>query len=134
MDVNSVNPLASSQGVKSTVELNEPADLKVITESSAVAPKSDTQKESTEVLKAQADSLNNVLSQLGQTVTFDVDESTQYSVVKVVDKTTDEIIKQYPNEGSLQMMKNIQDYLDSVQKTGSSSKEGLTGTLFNEII
>ena len=134
MDVNSVNPLASSQGVKSTVELNEPADLKVITESSAVAPKSDTQKESTEVLKAQADLLNNVLSQLGQTVTFDVDESTQYSVVKVVDKTTDEIIKQYPNEGSLQMMKNIQDYLDSVQKTGSSSKEGLTGTLFNEII
>ncbi|WEJ63370.1 flagellar protein FlaG [Thiomicrorhabdus lithotrophica] len=134
MDVNSVNPLASSQGVKSTAELNEPTNLKVITESSAVAPKSDTQKESTEVLKAQADSLNNVLSQLGQTVTFDVDESTQYSVVKVVDKTTDEIIKQYPNEGSLQMMKNIQDYLDSVQKTGSSSKEGLTGTLFNEII
>ena len=134
MDVNSVNPLASSQGVKSTAELNEPTDLKAITESSAVAPKSDTQKESTEVLKAQAASLNNVLSQLGQTVTFDVDESTQYSVVKVVDKTTDEIIKQYPNEGSLQMMKNIQDYLDSVQKTGSSSKEGLTGTLFNEII
>lgn len=134
MDVNSVNPLTSGQVVKSTSELNEPTNLKVITESSAVASKSDTQKDSTEVLKAQADSLNNVLSQLGQMVTFDVDESTQYSVVKVVDKTTDEIIKQYPNEGSLQMMKNIQDYLDSVQKTGSSSKEGLTGTLFNEII
>lgn len=134
MDINSVNPLSLSQNVQSTEKLSDLNESKQVSESSVVSPKSSAQKEATEELKIQADSLNNVLNQLGQAVTFVVDETTQYSVVKVVDKTTDEVIKQYPNEGSLKMMKNIQDYLDSVQKTGLSSKEGLTGALFNEII
>ncbi|WP_127470461.1 flagellar protein FlaG [Thiomicrorhabdus aquaedulcis] len=134
MDINSVNPFALNQSVQSTEKLHSANDTKLMAESSVVSPKSSAQKEATEELKVQAGSVNNLLNQLGQAITFAVDETTQHSVVKVVDKTTGEVIKQYPNEGSLQMMKNIQNYLESVQKTGLSSKEGLTGALFNEII
>jgi len=134
MDINSVNPLASNQVVQTLAKVDEQNDKKVKAESSVVSPNSNAQPEATKELETQAESLNLLLNQLGQTVTFSVDETTDYSVVKVIDKTTDEVIKQYPNEGSLQMMKNIQNYLESVQKTGLSSKEGLTGALFNEII
>jgi flagellar protein FlaG len=78
--------------------------------------------------------LNQQLDRLGQSIAFSVDENSQFSVVKVVDKTTDEIIRQFPSEGSLKIMKNIQSYLDTVQQNGLQSKEGLTGTLISEII
>jgi flagellar protein FlaG len=93
-----------------------------------------TQQETKELLQTQVDDVNSKLNQLGVGLAFSMDENTQSSVVQVVDKTTDEVIKQYPNEGSLKIMKNIQDYLNSVQQSSLSVKEGLTGVLFNEII
>lgn len=103
-------------------------------ETSVVSPNLTTQQEAKEALQLQVDNVNSKLDQLGVGLAFSVDENTQSSVVKVIDKTTDEVIKQYPNEGSLKMMKNIQDYLNSVQQSALSTKEGLTGALFNEII
>jgi flagellar protein FlaG len=101
---------------------------------SVVSPNLMTQQETKELLQTQVDDVNSKLNQLGVGLAFSVDENTQSSVVQVVDKTTDEVIKQYPNEGSLKIMKNIQDYLNSVQQSSLSVKEGLTGVLFNEII
>lgn len=134
MDINSVNYSGFAQNVQSASKLNETNEANKMTGLSTALDISGSKENSIEELKVQADSINNMLSQLGQAVTFSIDEGTQSSVVKLVDKTTDEVIKQYPNEGSLEMMKNIQNYLESVQKTGLSSKEGLTGILFNEII
>ena len=71
---------------------------------------------------------------LGQSLAFTVDETTNSSVVKVVDKTTDEVIRQFPSEGSLRIMQNIQNYLSLAQQNGGQAKEGLTGTLISEII
>lgn len=126
MDTNSVKPVvtqAASEGVK-------PNQV----ESSVVSPHEQTQQETEKVIQNQVEELNSKLDQIGLGLTFSVDENTKSSVVKVIDKTTDEVIKQYPNEDSLKMMKNIQDYLNTVQKSSSTTKEGLTGVLFNEII
>lgn len=82
----------------------------------------------------QVTQVNSKLEQLGMGVAFSIDEGTQSPVLKVIDRVTNEVIKQYPNEGSLEMMKNIQSYLESVQKGGMADKEGLTGSLISEII
>ncbi len=140
MDINSIsspviNANANTSSAQSglapvTAEQVKPQQVK----ESVVSPSPVTQQETKELLQTEVDNVNSKLNQLGVGLAFSVDENTQSSVVQVIDKTTDEIIKQYPNEGSLRIMKNIQDYLDSVQQSSLSTKEGLTGVLFNEII
>ncbi|MDX1352550.1 MAG: flagellar protein FlaG [Thiomicrorhabdus sp.] len=103
-------------------------------ETSVVSPNVKAQQETEGAIQKQVEQLNAKLDQTGLGLAFSVDENTKSSVVKVIDKTTDEVIKQYPNEDSLKMMKNIQDYLNSVQQSSSATKESLTGVLFNEII
>lgn len=102
--------------------------------SSVVSPLPKAQQEIEGKIQEQIDKVNIKLNQLGVGLDFSVDENTQSSVVKVVDKTTDEVIRQFPTEGSLKIVQNIQDYLSSMQQTDFADKEGLTGILFNEII
>lgn len=86
-------------------------------------------------LAVQIEQLNRQLESLGQpSITFRIDESTSETVVNVVDKSTDELIRQFPTEGSLKVIKDIQAYLDRMEIDGSLNKESLTGSLFNEII
>ncbi|BCN92979.1 hypothetical protein THMIRHAM_07640 [Thiomicrorhabdus immobilis] len=137
MDVNSIS--SPVQGTNSAQTLATSSNANKVpqqqVETSVVSPNLiKAQQETQEMLQKQVEQVNSRLDQLGLGVTFTVDENTQSSVVKVIDKATDEVVKQYPNEESLKMMKNIQNYLDSVQQSGLSNKEGLTGALFNEII
>ncbi|MBD3612971.1 MAG: flagellar protein FlaG [Hydrogenovibrio crunogenus] len=85
-------------------------------------------------VQTQAKSLNEKMLLLGLSIAFSVDEQTQSSVVTVLDTKTNEVVKQLPSEGSLKMMKHIQDYLDNLQRNEFQEKESLTGILFNEII
>ncbi|QBZ83480.1 flagellar protein FlaG protein [Hydrogenovibrio crunogenus] len=85
-------------------------------------------------IQSQATSLNEKMLLVGLSLAFSVDEGTQSSVVTVLDTKTNEVVKQLPSEGSLKMMKNIQDYLDNLQRNEFKDKESLTGVLFNEII
>jgi len=135
MDINSLSTSAIENsalqsGVKPAVEMPKQQQIEASVATSAPKAPSDTRATTLEKV-AQ---VNSRLEQLGVGIAFSVDETTQSSVIKVIDRTTDEVIKQYPNEGSLEMMKNIQSYLESVQKDGVLNKEGLTGVLFNEII
>lgn len=138
MEINSISSFVTNTNASSaqsgvTPVTDEQVKPQLIKDS-VVSPNLMTQQETKERLQIQVDNVNSKLNQLGIGLAFSVDESTQSSVVKVIDKTTDEIIKQYPNEGSLKIMKDIQDYLSSVQESSLSTKEGLTGVLFNEII
>lgn len=135
MDIHSLSSPVTTNG---SSQLGVKPDVNVTpvkqSEASVVSPKLNAKQETDKDVLQQVEQVNTRLEQLGLGIAFSVDENTQSSVVKVIDKTTDEVIKQFPNEGSLRMMKNIQDYLESVQQSGSPSKEGLTGVLFNEII
>ena len=135
MDINSISsPVQATNTAQAAATSNASKVPQQQVETSVVSPNLKAQQETKEMMQKQVEQVNSKLEQLGLGVMFSVDENTQSSVVKVIDKTTDEVIKQYPNEGSLKMMKNIQNYLDSVQQSGASKKEGLTGALFNEII
>ncbi|VAW49917.1 hypothetical protein MNBD_GAMMA04-31 [hydrothermal vent metagenome] len=116
---------------KPAVALPSPQQQK---ESSVEALSLNKQQAISKELQEQVGQVNSKLEQLGMGVSFSVDKTTQSPVIKVIDRVTDEIIKQFPNEDSLKRMQNIQSYLDSVQQSGSANKENLTGVLFNEII
>ncbi|KUJ71632.1 hypothetical protein AVO41_08960 [Thiomicrospira sp. WB1] len=70
----------------------------------------------------------------GQSLAFSVDEETQSQVVKVIDTNTDEVIRQFPSDQALQQMEHINNYLNSLQQSGQTTQENLTGALFSEII
>ncbi len=84
--------------------------------------------------KQALDKLNQRLEQLSVGVTFSVDESTQSSIVKMVDKSTNEVVKQFPNDDALKLIKHLQEYLNSVNQKVLQDNRGLTGALLNEII
>ena len=136
MDINNILSSAaasqSSQSVEKPTVVMETKQQQ--SESSVVSPASNTQSATLLELSDKAEQLNQQMELLSQSLAFRVDESTQSPVVTVVDKTTDEVIRQFPSEGSLRIMQNIQNYLNSVQQNGLQTKEGLTGSLFNEII
>lgn len=83
---------------------------------------------------AMIETINNQLAQLSVGVAFSVDESSRASVVKLIDRSTSEVVKQYPNDEALKVMRNIQAFLDSAAAKPMSDGQGLTGALFNEII
>lgn len=80
------------------------------------------------------DSLNSQMASLNMGVAFSIDESTRSSIVKVIDRSTSEVVKQYPNDEALKVMQNIQAFLDSASARQMSEGSSLTGALFNEII
>lgn len=133
MDISSLSTSAVSPS-KPQAKQPEASPAQNQQAASVDSPILNTRSETVQVLERQAAQLNQQLDNLGQSLSFTVDESTQSSVVKIIDKTTDEVIKQFPSEGSLRIMKNIQNYLNTVQQSGLPGQQGLTGALFNEII
>ncbi|MDG6777623.1 flagellar protein FlaG [Thiomicrorhabdus sp. zzn3] len=133
MEINSLtSPAAIDRSLQSSSKSTGGSETN--RQQAEVSVKASSSKTTMEEVVAQSQKLNQQLTQMGQSLAFSIDESTSSSVVKVIDKTTDEVIRQFPTEGSLKIMHNIQNYLNSVQQSGSSAKESLTGTLFNEII
>lgn len=116
--------------VKSAVELQKPEQKEVSVETVS----QNSQKANVKEIQQQVEQVNSRLEQLGMGVSFSVDKSTSSPVIKVIDRSTDEVVKQFPNEDSLKRMHHIQSYLDSAQQNGINNKENLTGVLFNEII
>jgi len=69
------------------------------------------------VLKTAVENLNKKLQMLNSQLKVETDEDTGIRVIKIIDKETDEVIRQIPPE----VMLKIAKYLDEV-----------TGLLFNE--
>lgn len=77
----------------------------------------DKKKASLEDLKQAIDNLNKKLEILNSQLRIEIDKDTGIKVVKVIDKQTNEVIRQIPPDAVLKIAK----YLDEV-----------TGLLFNE--
>jgi flagellar protein FlaG len=88
----------------------------------------------TEADKESFNAVNRKLDNLGVGVMFAFDEQANTQVVKLIDKTTEEVVKQFPSEEALKMLKNIQNYLESSAQRSVVDNKSLTGALFSEII
>ena len=80
------------------------------------------------------ESINSQLAKLSVGVAFSIDETAGASVVKLIDRSTSEVVKQYPNDEALKVMRNIQSFLENTSAKQGSNDPSLTGALFNEII
>ncbi len=56
-----------------------------------------------------AERLNGRMQEMQRSLRFSVDDDSGRVVVKVMDKNTDEVIRQIPSEQMLAMMKHIND-------------------------
>jgi flagellar protein FlaG len=61
-------------------------------------------------LRSVVDSINQALRQSSRDVEFSIDESTNKQVVKLVDKTTGDLIRQYPSEEMLAVSRAIDQF------------------------
>ncbi|RFC32220.1 MAG: flagellar protein FlaG [Candidatus Nitrotoga sp. SPKER] len=65
------------------------------------------QQTSTAQLKSAVDNINQILQQANKDVEFSVDDSTKKSIIKVVDSTTGNLIRQFPSEEGLSVTRAI---------------------------
>lgn len=70
------------------------------------------QQPSTAQLKSAVDNINQMLKQANKGVEFSMDESTEKRVIKVVDSTTGDVIRQFPSEEALAITRAI----DNIQQ------------------
>ncbi|MDN4035779.1 flagellar protein FlaG [Massilia sp. YIM B02443] len=74
-----------------------------------VRPESDmaTTPPSKEDVSAAVDKLNEAMQVSSQSLKFEIDDDTKQIVVKIIDQSTQEVVRQMPTEEALQMAKSI---------------------------
>jgi flagellar protein FlaG len=65
------------------------------------------QEPSATQLQSAVDNINQMLKQTNKGVEFSVDDSTKKSIIKVVDSTTGDLIRQFPTEEGLSLTRAI---------------------------
>lgn len=113
-----------SKLVPVTVLRNKQNDLKVASDNTDVqsaalsdeglkkqvgASKADAQETSLELVKTAAMQGNSILQSINRNLEFQVDDSTQKVVVKIVDSKSGDVVRQIPTEEMLAFIKRMQD-------------------------
>jgi flagellar protein FlaG len=65
---------------------------------------------SAEELKSAVDAINKVMQQSNQNLEFSVDTDTHRTVVRMVDTSTGELIRQFPSEATLAISRGIEQF------------------------
>ncbi|NOX52678.1 MAG: flagellar protein FlaG [Gammaproteobacteria bacterium] len=86
-------------------------------QTSTVEPKQSQQKPAKEITRTQSvdvavAKLNDYAQSLQRDLRFSVDRELGRAVVSVIDRTTQEIIRQIPNETALQLARNLKDIMN----------------------
>ena len=95
-----VEQLPSAAGIK---ESREPAKQE--------KPAETKNELNAEDLKEITDKMNQVASVFNTSLAFAVDDPTGKTVIKVMDKITEEVIRQIPPENALKLMANMRDVM-----------------------
>jgi len=75
----------------------------------AAASKTDAQETSLELVKTAATKGNSILQEINRNLEFQVDDSTQKVVVKIVDSKSGDVVRQIPTEEMLAFIKRMQE-------------------------
>lgn len=68
------------------------------------------QQPTVEELKSAVAAINKVMQQSNQALEFSVDTDTRMTVVKMVDTSTGELIRQFPSEATLAISRGIEQF------------------------
>ena len=95
-----------SQAVQPDVRVSSPPARAV-----AVAPApTASQQPSTAELNSAVAAINQAMQQSGRNLEFSVDSDTKKTVVKMVDTSTGELIRQFPTEETLAISRGIEEF------------------------
>jgi len=89
--------------VHSTAVSDEGLKMQVVTS------KADTQEISLELVKTAATKGNSILQEINRNLEFQVDDSTQKVVVKIVDSKSGDVVRQIPTEEMMAFLKRMQE-------------------------
>ena len=74
-----------------------------------VTSKANAQETSLELVKTAATKGNSILQEINRNLEFQVDDSTQKVVVKIVDSKSGDVVRQIPTEEMLAFIKRMQE-------------------------
>ena len=83
-------------------------------ETSVESAVQERQKESKEELQAAVSQINDHVQNLQRTLQFTVDEESGKDVVTVLDKATEEVIRQYPSDEILEIARQLAEHQEDV--------------------
>jgi flagellar protein FlaG len=85
----------------------QPAPPAGATESSGKSKAADGVKPSREDVSAAVKKMNDAMTSSSQSLQFSIDEDSKDIVVKVIDQSTKEVVRQIPSKEALQIAKSI---------------------------
>jgi flagellar protein FlaG len=95
-----------SQAVQPDVRVSSPPARAVAVAPAPTAP----QQPSTAELNSAVAAINQAMQQSGRNLEFSVDSDTKKTVVKMVDTSTGELIRQFPTEETLAISRGIEEF------------------------
>jgi flagellar protein FlaG len=100
-----LNTVTPSQQVVSK-ELPAQEEVKALEKAEEVSPKSELNKEQLEIM---AQKLQEFVGSLNKGLEFSVDEDSGRDVIKVIDKSSGDTVRQYPSEEVLDLVASLSD-------------------------
>lgn len=98
--------LPPSQAIQPDMRAHGAAPVKAVADTPTAVP----QQASVEELKSAVMAINQAMQQSNQALEFTVDTDTERTVVKMVDTSTGELIRQYPTEATLAISRGIEQF------------------------
>ena len=98
--------LPPTQAMQPDMRAHGAAPVKAVADSLKTEP----HQVSTQELKSAVAVINQAMQQSNQALEFSVDTDTEQTVVRMVDTSTGELIRQYPSEATLAISRGIEQF------------------------
>ena len=102
-----IQPVGSPAAPRVDDRTAQPAPSVGATDSSSKSKAADDLKPSHEDVSAAVKKMNDAMLGSSQSLQFSIDEDSQDIVVKVIDQSTKEVVRQIPSKEALQIAKSI---------------------------
>jgi flagellar protein FlaG len=104
-----LSPPAQTDSARSAANRESELAREKVRQAEAQAPPKDTPDEDDDRLAAMVSDLGNLVRSLHRELRFTVDKESGETVIKVVDKETDEVIRQIPSQEFMELRQRLED-------------------------
>jgi flagellar protein FlaG len=111
-----IQPVASSAPPRVDERSTQPAPPAGAAASTSKSKPADGVKPSHEDVSAAVKKMNDAMLGSSQSLQFSIDEDSKDIVVKVIDQSTKEVVRQIPSKEALQIAKSIDKSMDKIQQ------------------
>jgi flagellar protein FlaG len=110
-----IQPVGSPASPRVDERPTQPAAPAGKADASGKSKTADADKPSHEDVSAAVDKMNEAMLGSSQSLQFSIDEDSKDIVVKVIDQSTKEVVRQIPSKEALQIAKSLDKSIDKMQ-------------------